>query len=129
MISMKIDLPNLLREIVRILLNPKTWVDVYWPASRKYFFSLLFIGVVCAKALHLYSHLTSLTLGRFLLWGPTFVVQDVACILIAQLLCQKFHSRWYRALAAPVMIFARYVSIAAVPAARSRPLLTVACPV
>ncbi|KAJ5097983.1 hypothetical protein N7532_004984 [Penicillium argentinense] len=103
---MTVDWRVFLQEVVRILLNPKTWVDVYWPASRKYFFSLLFIGVICAKALHLYSHLNSLTLGRFLLWGPTFFVQDVVCILIAQILCQKFHSRWFRALAAPVMIFA-----------------------
>lgn len=109
MITMKYQLPHFLREFIRLFINPITWVDVYWPASRKYFFSLLFIGVVCAKVLHLYSHITSLTLGRFLLWGPTFVVQDVACVLIAQLLCQKFHNRWYRALAAPIMIFARYV--------------------
>ena len=113
MIAMKFDPPHFVREIIRIFLNPITWVDVYWPASRKYFFSLLFIGVVSAKVLHLYSHLTSLTPSRFLLWGPTFLVQDVACILIAQLLCQKFHSRWFRALAAPIMIFARYVRIAA----------------
>ncbi|OQE27729.1 hypothetical protein PENSTE_c004G03891 [Penicillium steckii] len=106
MIAMKFDPPHFVREIIRIFLNPITWVDVYWPASRKYFFSLLFIGVVSAKVLHLYSHLTSLTPSRFLLWGPTFLVQDVACILIAQLLCQKFHSRWFRALAAPIMIFA-----------------------
>ncbi|KAJ5690745.1 hypothetical protein N7462_005137 [Penicillium macrosclerotiorum] len=86
------------------LLSPALWFDVYWPASRKYWFSLLFIGAVSAKLLHIYSHLNSLALGRFLLWGPTFFVQDIACIVIAQILCQKLHRKWLRVVAALLII-------------------------
>lgn len=100
---------SLLREWLRLLLSPKQWFDVYWPASRKYFFSLLLIGVVCAKTLHIYSHATSLSLDRFLLWGPTFLVQDIACLIIAQTLCRKYHRRWIRALTSVIAVPARYV--------------------
>lgn len=99
------------KDLLRILLSPTQWLDVYWLASRKYWFSLLFIGVVCAKALHIYSHLNSLTLDRFLLWGPTFLLQDISCILLAQFLCQKFYSRWARAFAALTTILTRYVNL------------------
>lgn len=104
---MKLDIRSY-KDLVRILLCPHIWFDVYWPASRKYWFSLLFIGVIGAKLLHIYSHLNSLSLSRFLLWGPTFFVQDVACILITQALCQKFHRRWVRVLAALMVTLARY---------------------
>ncbi|KAJ5584914.1 uncharacterized protein N7459_004714 [Penicillium hispanicum] len=103
---MKLNIHQRSRDLLRILLSPALWFDVYWPASRKYWFSLLFIGVICAKVLHIYSHLNSLTWDQFLLWGPTFFLQDVACVVVAQLLCQKFHRRWARVLAAPVMVFA-----------------------
>jgi hypothetical protein len=96
------------RDLVRILLSPSAWFDIYWPASRKYWFSLLFIGVICAKVLHLYSHLNSLSLGQFLLWGPTFFLQDLTCILVAHAFCKKYHRRWVRVLAAVVVILARY---------------------
>ncbi|KAJ5330472.1 hypothetical protein N7476_000255 [Penicillium atrosanguineum] len=36
------------KDLLRSLLSPSVWFDVYWPASRKYFFGLLFIGdVIC----------------------------------------------------------------------------------
>lgn len=106
---MKFDIRSS-KDLVRVLLSPRIWFDVYWPASRKYWFSLLFIGVIGAKLLHIYSHLNSLSLTRFLVWGPTFFLQDAACILIAQALCQKFHRRWVRVLAALVMTLARYIA-------------------
>ena len=99
------------RDLLRILLSPKQWFDVYWPASRKYWFSLLVIGVLCAKLLHIYSHLDSLSPGKFLLWGSTFCVQDVICVVIAQLLCQDFRQRWARVIVAPVMVLARYTRL------------------
>lgn len=95
------------QNIIQNVLSPTLWFDIYWPASRKYWFSLLFIGVLSAKCLHIYSHLTSLSLGRFLLWGPTFFIQDLACILIAQFLCKDFHQRWIRVMAALTVILAR----------------------
>lgn len=106
---MKFDIRRGGRDWLRFL-SPARWLDTYWPASRKYWFSLLLIGVVGAKLLHIYSHLNSLTWDRFLLWGPTFFVQDVACVLIAQFLCQDFHRTWARALAAPVVVLARYAN-------------------
>ncbi|KAJ5239117.1 hypothetical protein N7468_003736 [Penicillium chermesinum] len=93
----------------RILLSPSSWVDTYWPASRKYWFSLLFIGVISAKSLRIYSHLTSLSVDRFLLWGPTFFIQDAVCILIALALCQQFERRWVRALVAIETILASII--------------------
>lgn len=96
---MKLDIRSS-KDLLRILLSPSLWFDVYWPASRKYFFGLLFIGVISAKLLHIYSHLNSLSIGRFLLWGPTFFLQDVICILIALCLTQNFGRRWMRVLAA-----------------------------
>lgn len=89
------------------LLSPASWFDI-WPSSRKYWFSLLFIGVISAKILHIYSHAASLSVDRFLLWGPTFFVQDVVCILIALALCQNFERRWVRALVAIETILLRY---------------------
>ncbi|OOQ88530.1 sulfatase domain protein [Penicillium brasilianum] len=103
---MKLGFRQRCKEFVRILLSPTLWFDVYWPASRKYWFSLLLIGVICAKLLHIYSHLNSLSPGQFLLWGPTFFLQDVACILIAHALSQNFHRRWHRVVSAPVVILA-----------------------
>lgn len=107
---MKLRVRQGCKDLFRSLLSPSRWFDVFWPASRKYWFSLLFISVICAKALRIYSHLNSLTLDRFLLWGSTFFLQDIFCILIAQFLCQKFHSRWVRVFVALVTILARYVN-------------------
>ncbi|KAJ5159529.1 uncharacterized protein N7482_006533 [Penicillium canariense] len=102
--KMTLDVRQRWKGFVRILLSPSLWFDVYWPASRKYWFSLLFIGVISAKILHIYSHRNSLSPGQFLLWGPTFFVQDIACILIAQTLCQTFHRRWINVISALVVI-------------------------
>ena len=108
---MKFDIRDGSRGLLR-LLSPALWLDIYWPASRKYWFSLLFIGVTSAKLLHIYSHLNSLSWDRFLLWGSTFFVQDAACVLLAYFLCQEFQRRWTRALAAPVTMLMRFVDFA-----------------
>lgn len=96
-----------LKNTARILLSPTLWFDVYWPASRQYWFSLLFIGVISAKLLRIYSHLNSLSPSKFVIWGPTFFYQDVACILIARALCHNFRRRWLRIISAPVVVFPR----------------------
>jgi len=92
------------KNLLHILLSPSLWFDVYWPASRKYFFGLLFIGVISAKLLHVYSHLNSLSIGRLFLWGPTFFLQDVVCILVALFLTHDFSRRWMRVLGACMAI-------------------------
>ncbi|KAJ5488587.1 hypothetical protein N7539_003477 [Penicillium diatomitis] len=100
----KVSTRQHLKNITRILLSPTLWFDVYWPASRQYWFSLLVISVICAKLLHIYSHLNSLSPTKFMLWGPTFFLQDIACILVAQALCQNFWQRWLRIIGAPVAV-------------------------
>ncbi|KAJ5918527.1 hypothetical protein N7466_010519 [Penicillium verhagenii] len=97
---MKLNARQSCRNLVRILFSPSLWFDVYWPKYRKYWFSLLFIGVVSAKLLHIYSHLNSLTVARFLLWGPTFFLQDIICIAVAYAICQEFQRKWIRVLTA-----------------------------
>lgn len=82
-------------------------LNLGWTASRKYCFSLFFIAVVWAKLLHIYSHHNSLALGQFLLWGPTFFLQDALCILVFRALTRNFHHRQVRAVAALVAIPAR----------------------
>lgn len=107
-IKMKLSIRQRCLEFIRVLLSPTLWFDVYWPASRKYWFSLLLIGVICAKLLHIYSHLNSLSPSQFILWGPTFFLQDVVCIIIAHPLSQNFQRRWLRVVSAPIVILARY---------------------
>ncbi|KAJ5537250.1 hypothetical protein N7513_010436 [Penicillium frequentans] len=101
---MKLHARQSCQNLVRVLLSPSLWFDVFWPKTRQYWFSLLFIGVLSAKVLHIYSHLNSLTVARFVLWGPTFFLQDIICILIAYSVCQDFHRKWVRGVLALVGI-------------------------
>ena len=89
-------------------ISPSFWFDHYWPISRKYWFSLLFIAVICAKILHIYSHLNSLPVGQLIIWGPTFFLQDVVCILLTHSLCADHQRRWARVIAALLAVPARY---------------------
>jgi hypothetical protein len=68
----------------------------------------LFIAVICAKILHIYSHLTSLPLGQLIVWVPTFFLQDVVCILLTHSLCADYQRRWARVIAALLVVPARY---------------------
>lgn len=97
-----------LRDGLRKVISLTFWFDECWPASRKYFLSLLLISVICAKCLHIYSHLNSLPLGQLMIWGPTFFVQDILCILLVHSLCANFQSRWARIPAALVVVPLRY---------------------
>ncbi|CAG7922239.1 unnamed protein product [Penicillium olsonii] len=92
------------RDLLRKTISLSFWFDDCWPASRKYWFGLLLISVICAKCLHIYSHLNSLPLGQLLLWGPTFFLQDAVVVLLTHLLCAKFQSRWVRIGAAVLVV-------------------------
>ncbi|KAJ6183905.1 hypothetical protein N7519_005206 [Penicillium mononematosum] len=85
-------------------ISPSFWFDHCWPNSRKFWFSLLFIAVICAKILHIYSHLNSLPLGQLVIWGPTFFLQDVVCILLTHGLCADHQRRWARVIAASLVV-------------------------
>ncbi|KAJ5479838.1 hypothetical protein N7530_005347 [Penicillium desertorum] len=88
----------------RKALSLSFWFDHCWPISRKFWFSLLFIAVICAKILHIYSHLTSLPLGQLIVWVPTFFLQDVVCILLTHSLCADYQRRWARVIAALLVV-------------------------
>ncbi|CAI7649230.1 unnamed protein product [Penicillium crustosum] len=92
------------RNLLRRAFSPTFWFDHCWPASRKYWFSLLFIAVICAKILHIYSHLNSLPLGQLIVWGPTFFLQDVVCIFLTHSLCADYQHRWARAIVALLVV-------------------------
>ncbi|KAG0153655.1 hypothetical protein PDIDSM_2309 [Penicillium digitatum] len=92
------------RNFLRKAFSPTVWFDHWWPASRKYWFSLSFIAVLCAKILHIYSHLNSLPLGQLIIWGPTFFLQDVVCIWLTHILCADYQHRWTRAIVALLVI-------------------------
>lgn len=96
------------RDLMRRAISLSFWFDDCWPASRKYWFSLLLISVICAKCIHIYSHLNSLPFGQLLVWGPTFFLQDVVCALFVHCLCAKFQRRWARIPAALVVVPLRY---------------------
>ncbi|KKK23467.1 hypothetical protein ARAM_003971 [Aspergillus rambellii] len=67
-----------------------------WTVSRKYWFSLLFLSVVVAKLIHLYSHRKSLSWPQFLAWGPTFFLQDLICIALFWALTRQYERKWVR---------------------------------
>ncbi|KAJ5366293.1 hypothetical protein N7541_000234 [Penicillium brevicompactum] len=92
------------RDLMRRAISLSFWFDDCWPASRKYWFSLLLISVICAKCIHIYSHLNSLPFGQLLVWGPTFFLQDFVCALFVHCLCAKFQRRWARIPAALVVV-------------------------
>lgn len=100
------------RNLLRRAFSPTFWFDHCWPASRKYWFSLLFIAVICAKILHIYSHLNSLPLGQLIVWGPTFFLQDVVCIFLTHSLCADYQHRWARAIVALLVVPTRYEFLA-----------------
>ncbi|KAJ5648261.1 hypothetical protein N7490_004633 [Penicillium lividum] len=64
-------------------------LEVFWDFSRRYFYALAFWSLFGAKLLHLFAHLYSLPLHKFILWGPSFFFQDVAILLLFRILVQK----------------------------------------
>lgn len=69
--------------------SPGEAFDLFWEFARRYFFSLAFISLFGAKFLHLFAHLHSLPVSKFLLWGVTFFFQDVMILLLFRTLAQR----------------------------------------
>lgn len=64
-------------------------LEVFWDFSRRYFYALAFWSIFGAKLLHIFAHLYSLPLQKFIIWGPSFFFQDVAILLLFRILVQK----------------------------------------
>ncbi|KAJ5731428.1 uncharacterized protein N7483_005936 [Penicillium malachiteum] len=75
-----------------------------WDIARKFWFSFLFIAVVCAKILHIYAHWDSVPLKKLILWGPTFFLQDFFFLLAGYALTQNFKWMAARILAGLVVV-------------------------
>ncbi|KAJ5931026.1 Alkaline phosphatase-like alpha/beta/alpha [Penicillium verhagenii] len=84
--------------------SPQLYLDRAWGASRKYFFSLIFISLLLAKCFHIYVNPRSVGLLSLLFWGPTFFLVDILIILVACRLARSFESRICRDLAALVVV-------------------------
>ncbi|PGH01930.1 hypothetical protein AJ79_07761 [Helicocarpus griseus UAMH5409] len=55
-------------------------------AWQPFFFSLLVVAVLSAKLLHLFQHARSIPLLRFIIYFPTFFIQDCFLIIVQRLL-------------------------------------------
>ncbi|EXA34329.1 hypothetical protein FOQG_15294 [Fusarium oxysporum f. sp. raphani 54005] len=56
------------------------------PSSASFLFAFFFVSLVFAKLLHLYIHLQSITAIDFIVYLPTFLLQDVFLACLARLL-------------------------------------------
>lgn len=81
---------------VNVTKSAQPYIDRTWEASRRCFFSLIFLSLVLSKLFHIGAHLKSLTLPSLLAWGPTFFLVDVLLILIARGLTRSFEWRTCR---------------------------------
>lgn len=89
--------------------SPQLYLDRAWRASRKYFFSVIFISLLLSKCFHLYANPRTVGVFSLLFWGPTFFVVDILLILVACRLARSFESRICRNLAALVVVLFRLV--------------------
>ncbi|KAF4997392.1 hypothetical protein FGRMN_3883 [Fusarium graminum] len=58
-------------------------------SSVSYLFSVFFISILFAKLLHLYIHLYSIAAIDFIVYLPTFFLQDVVLVLFARVLLRR----------------------------------------
>ncbi|KAJ5936686.1 hypothetical protein N7466_003136 [Penicillium verhagenii] len=75
-----------------------------WDIARKFWFTFLFLTVVCAKLLHIYAHWDSVPLSQLILWGSTFFLQDFFFLLAGYALTQNFQSLIARIAAGLVVV-------------------------
>ncbi|KAJ5802152.1 uncharacterized protein N7503_004602 [Penicillium pulvis] len=75
-----------------------------WDIARKFWFTFLFLTVICAKLLHIYAHWDSVPLNKLILWGSTFFLQDFFFLLAGYALTQNFKWRITRILAGLVVV-------------------------
>lgn len=59
------------------------------PSSVSFLFAIFFVSVVFAKLLHLYIHLHSIAAIDFIVYLPTFFLQDVFVIFLGRLLLRR----------------------------------------
>lgn len=89
--------------------SPQLYVDRAWGASRKYFFSVIFISLLLSKCFHIFVNPRTVGVFSLVFWGPTFFVVDILLILVACRLARSFESRICRDLAALIVILFRLV--------------------
>lgn len=89
--------------------SPQLYLDRAWGASRKYFFSIIFISLLLSKCFHVYANPRTVGVFSLIFWGPTFFVVDILLILVACRLARSFESRICRDLAALVVVLFRLV--------------------
>lgn len=82
-----------MRFLRQMYASPARTFDHCWEFWRRYFFTLGLLALLIAKILHLYAHLHSLPISRFLLWGPTFLFQDALVILLLRIVTQRLRRR------------------------------------
>ncbi|KAJ6103349.1 hypothetical protein N7486_005776 [Penicillium sp. IBT 16267x] len=75
-----------------------------WDIARKFWFTFLFLTVICAKVLHIYAHWDSVPPKKLILWGSTFFLQDFFFLLAGYALTQNFQWRIARILAGLVVV-------------------------
>ncbi|KND88291.1 hypothetical protein TOPH_07091 [Tolypocladium ophioglossoides CBS 100239] len=55
-------------------------------ANRRFVFAFAATSVLCAKAVHIYTHMSALSEVHLLRWGYSFFAQDMALLIIVRLL-------------------------------------------
>jgi hypothetical protein len=97
-------LGELVRDSALFALNvaqdPQLYLDRGWEASRKFFFSVIFIAITVSKCFHILVHIRDLTVLSLVFWGVTFFLVDFLLILIACALSRSFNRPAWRYLAA-----------------------------
>jgi hypothetical protein len=59
------------------------------PSSVSYLFAVFFVSILFAKLLHLYIHIHSIAVIDFVVYLPTFFLQDVFLVLLARVLLRR----------------------------------------
>ncbi|SPJ76219.1 uncharacterized protein FTOL_05950 [Fusarium torulosum] len=59
------------------------------PSSVSYLFAVFFVSILFAKLLHLYIHIHSIAAIDFVVYLPTFFLQDVFLVLLARVLLRR----------------------------------------
>ena len=76
---------------------------------QRYCFTVTFLALCLAKAIHLFAHRHSLVPDKFLLWGATFFIQDALVIVLSRVLTQNYRRRWIQISTTLGAIALRYV--------------------
>lgn len=58
-------------------------------STVSYLFAVYFVSILFAKLLHLYIHIHSISVIDYIVYLPTFFLQDVFLVLIGRLLLRR----------------------------------------